>query len=115
MLAGKVTLGETAGFLGRCPVLLTNDTGPMHMAAALAVPVVAVFGPTNPAKFGPFTSLATVLRHEAPCPHCGEPCIHSVSVDEVVAAGWEQYRGQPVPAHAQPRADRADGVTADRS
>lgn len=88
--AGKTTLGETAALLERCRLLVTGDTGPMHMAVALAVPVVGLFGPTDPAKFRPFSTSSRVLRHEAPCSDCAErrrlPCLHTITPDEVVEA-----------------------------
>ena len=58
------------------------DTAPMHMAAAVGVPVVALFGPTNPVNWGPWTPLAQVLQH--PCP-CNET--------KTVACDWNQLRG----------------------
>lgn len=93
--AGKASLGDTAALLERCRLLVTGDTGPMHMAVALAVPVVSLFGPTNPVKFGPFTSLATVLRHPEGCPDCLTPCIHTISVDETVEAAVQLYSAPP--------------------
>jgi lipopolysaccharide heptosyltransferase II len=86
--AGRTTLTDTAGLLERCDLLVTGDTGPMHMAVALGVPVVALFGPTNPVKFGPFTGHPNkaVLRHAEPCPKCRQPCLHTITVEECVAA-----------------------------
>jgi lipopolysaccharide heptosyltransferase II len=88
--AGRAALGETAALLERCRLVVTGDTGPMHMAVALAVPVVALFGPTDPAKFRPFTSSSRVLRHESACPDCAErrplPCLHTITAEEVAEA-----------------------------
>lgn len=95
VVAGHTTLSETAALLERCRFLITGDTGPMHMAVALAVPVVALFGPTNPVKFGPFTSLKTVLRHPEPCPACSAPCLHTISVEECVEAALKLYQAPP--------------------
>jgi heptosyltransferase-2 len=100
VVAGKTSLGEAAALLERCRLLLTNDTGPMHMAAALAVPVVAIWGPTSTMKFRPWSSLSTIVRCEHPCPHCEQPCVHAVTVDQVVAAALEQDAGRA----ATPRA-----------
>jgi lipopolysaccharide heptosyltransferase II len=99
-LAGRVSLGETAALLARCRLLVTNDTGPMHMAAALAVPVVAVFGPTSPVKFGPYSALSTVVRQEQPCEQCSRPCLHTVSVEQVLASAHAQEAALPTPAPA---------------
>lgn len=94
---GQLSLGETAAMLERCRFMITGDTGPMHMAVALAVPVVALFGPTSPVKFGPFTSLRTVLKHEQPCPTCNAPCLHSITADECVEAALKLYTAPPAP------------------
>jgi ADP-heptose:LPS heptosyltransferase len=53
-----------------CELMVTNDTGPMHVAAALGVPVVALFGPTDPRFTGPYDQLENVLRIELPCAPC---------------------------------------------
>jgi hypothetical protein len=47
---------------------------------------VALFGPSNPLKFGPFTRLKEVLRHEMPCSECTQPCMHTVTAEECVVA-----------------------------
>ncbi len=96
VVAGRATLGDTAALLERCRFLVTGDTGPMHMAVALAVPVVALFGPTSPIKFGPFTSLREVLRHDQPCELCPRPCLHTITVDECVEAALRLYTSPPV-------------------
>jgi heptosyltransferase-2 len=79
--------------LSQLQLLITNDSGLMHAAAALSVPVVAVFGSTEPESTGPFTSRATVIRHPWPCSPCfkrtcevGYACLRDIGVDEVVAA-----------------------------
>ena len=99
-------LGDTAALLERCNLLVTGDTGPMHMAVALALPVVALFGPTDPAKFRPFSSASVVLRHEKPCASCAAgpatksnprpsrwPCIHTITAADVTAAALSLYQG----------------------
>jgi ADP-heptose:LPS heptosyltransferase len=53
--------------------MVTNDTGPMHVAAALGKPLVALFGPTDPRRTGPYGHLANVLRIDLPC----SPCLRS--------------------------------------
>ena len=57
----------------RCDLLITNDTGPMHVAAALGKPLVALFGPTEPRRTGPYGQLENVLRLNLPC----SPCLSS--------------------------------------
>lgn len=69
-LTGKTTLAELMAMLRTCAALLTNDTGTMHLASWLGVPVVAVFGSTEPALTGPRGLANTVLRHHVPCSPC---------------------------------------------
>jgi ADP-heptose:LPS heptosyltransferase len=69
-LAGKTTLTESAALIARAAVCVTNDSGPMHLAAALGRPVVAVFGPTDPVWVGPYGSPDTVVRAGVPCSPC---------------------------------------------
>ena len=95
VIAGRASLGDTAAYLERCQLLVTGDTGPMHMAVALAVPVVAMFGPTNPNKWGPFTKLRSVVRHEEPCPVCSTPCLHTIHSDECAEAALKLFSAPP--------------------
>ena len=53
--------------------MVTNDTGPMHVAAALGKPIVALFGPTEPRRTGPYGHLEQVLQLELPCVPCLKP------------------------------------------
>lgn len=72
-LAGRTTLSQLCAALSACRGLVTNDTGPMHLAAALGVPVVAVFGSTSPELTGPGLpgdSRHTIVRAPAPCAPC---------------------------------------------
>jgi heptosyltransferase-2 len=96
-LVGRTNLRQALGVLSQLNLLVTNDSGLMHAAAALSVPLVALFGSTDPGATGPFTSRAMVLRHPWPCSPClqrtcdiGYPCLHAISVAEVMAAarGW---------------------------
>jgi heptosyltransferase-2 len=67
---GRTTLRELAALLGRARLVVINDTGPMHIANALGVPVVAVFGPTDPAATGPLRTPAAVLKKDVACWPC---------------------------------------------
>lgn len=81
-LTGATSLPETVEWLRLCEVTVTNDTGPMHIAAALGKPVVALFGPTEPRRTGPYGQLAGVLRVELPCAPCLKSrCHHSVEME----------------------------------
>jgi lipopolysaccharide heptosyltransferase II len=92
-LIGKTTLTELIAELSRCRVLLTNDTGTMHLAAFLGVPTVSIFGSTEPALTGPMGSGHRVLRHHIACSPCflrecplDFRCMKAVEPDEVVEA-----------------------------
>jgi heptosyltransferase-2 len=94
-LAGKTSLRELMALLKLCHVLLTNDTGPMHVAAAVGTPVVVPFGSTSPELTGP--GLPGDLRHRllksaAPCSPCflracpiDFRCMNGIHVERVVA------------------------------
>jgi lipopolysaccharide heptosyltransferase II len=88
---GHTTLGELIDELRRCRLLLTNDTGTMHLAALLGVPVVAIFGSTEPRLTGPLGNGHILLRHHVECSPCflrecpiDFRCMKAVSVQEVV-------------------------------
>ena len=65
--------GTGKGWLRKCRLVVTNDTGPMHMAAALRKPVICIYGPTNPARTGAYGQQAGALRVPLPC----SPCLSS--------------------------------------
>jgi lipopolysaccharide heptosyltransferase II len=70
-LCGLTSLPEMVEWLRLCDLMITNDTGPMHVAAALNKPIVALFGPTEPRRTGPYGHLPDVLRiKELPCSPC---------------------------------------------
>jgi ADP-heptose:LPS heptosyltransferase len=67
---GDADLVSTAALLQQCDVLVTGDTGPMHLASAVGTPVVAVFGPSDPARYGPRGRRDRVVRVDLPCAPC---------------------------------------------
>lgn len=69
-LCGRTTLAEMVEWVRRCRLMVTNDTGPMHVAAALGKPMVAIFGPTEPRRTGPHGRLADTVRIHLPCAPC---------------------------------------------
>jgi heptosyltransferase-2 len=90
---GQTTLDQLIDELRRCRLLLTNDTGTMHLAALLGVPVVAIFGSTEPRLTGPLGDGHTILRHHVECSPCflrecpiDFRCMKAVSADEVAGA-----------------------------
>lgn len=93
-LVGRVSLLEFAAILKRCVLFIGNDNGAMHMAAALGVPVVGLFGPSDPAEWGPRGGRAMVLYKHLDCRACFHPtcrrgeenCMKQISVEEVCAA-----------------------------
>ncbi len=93
---GKTSLGELMQELKQCDLLLTNDTGTMHLAAWLEVPIVAVFGSTDPVATGPLSTRVRIVRHQVECNPCflrecplDLRCLRAVSADEVAQAALE--------------------------
>src|SRR2546427_1707127 len=94
VLAGRTTLLQLAALLKRCAMFIGNDNGPMHIAAAMGTPVVALFGPSDPAIWGPRAERAEVLYKGLDCRRCFHPtcdrgeksCMNQISVEEVLAA-----------------------------
>ncbi len=76
--AGRTALPELIELLRRCGLLVTNDTGPMHLAAALRKPIVSLFGPTSPKQTGPYGQESFALRHPLPCAPCMKSRCHWV-------------------------------------
>ncbi len=75
-LAGATSLWEMIEWVRRSDVVVTNDTGPMHVAAALGRPVVAIFGPTEPRRTGPYGQIDRVLTAGLPCAPCMTSTCH---------------------------------------
>ena len=109
---GKTTMNELIAELGECALLLTNDTGTMHLATMLGVPVVAIFGSTEPCLTGPLGNAHDVIRHQVECSPCflrecpiDFRCMKAVTVDEVVqsVSSFLKMRDRPLdverPAH----------------
>jgi len=93
VLSGRTNIRELMAATKRCTILLTNDTGPMHMAAAFAVPVVAVFGPTDWKTTAPYGQEASIVRQPVDCAPCllrecpiDHRCMTGVTVDMVYEA-----------------------------
>ncbi|RJX33159.1 MAG: lipopolysaccharide heptosyltransferase II [Desulfarculus sp.] len=93
-LAGATSLGQALALLARLGLLLTNDSGLMHAAAALGAPTVAVFGSTNPQTTAPLGPWVALLRAEVECSPCLQPecsrgdlvCFTAIEPEEVAAA-----------------------------
>jgi len=103
-LVGKTSIEELAALIQRAEVMVSGDSGPLHMAVALGTPVVAAYGPTDPAVHGPYHPRVAVRLHrraDLPCSPCytmaataecplGEPiCMRLVTVQSMVASAIE--------------------------
>jgi heptosyltransferase-1 len=91
------SLTELISLTRRARLFIGGDTGPMHLAAALGIPVVAIFGPTNPARNGPFGTRSMVLRSPASSTTYSrrapaDPGMLDISSEEVVAAARKLLR-----------------------
>jgi ADP-heptose:LPS heptosyltransferase len=102
-LSGKLTLNQLSYIISRFDLLITNDSGPMHIAAAVMTPLVAIFGPENPASFSPYMPqyLFRIVYKEVSCrpckkKHCDDPiCIGSIKPDEVTGICLEMLGANP--------------------
>ncbi len=89
-LSGRTTLGQLASLLERSDLLITNDSAPLHLAGAVDTKVLAIFGPTDPAAYGPTGRHDRIARKKLHCSPCGKAqcrfhheCMRSLDVDEV--------------------------------
>ncbi len=93
-LAGKTDLSEAMALIRECALFITNDSGLMHVASALNVPLVAVFGSTDPETTGPWGYRGSLLKATMRCSPCLEPvcpkghtaCMAQISIDAVFEA-----------------------------
>lgn len=101
-VAGKLNLRETAYLLGELDLLVSNDTGPMHMAFAMSTPTVALFGPTDPVFCGPYgVENARVIQAKGLCSDCigknceKQMCMNSIKVEEVMESVRALFANNP--------------------
>jgi len=92
MLTGKTDLAQVVAILSLVDLLVTNDTGPAHIASALGRPTLVVFGPTNPLTTRPLSPTAEIVRHPPDCAPCmlrdcpiDHRCMTAITPDEVFA------------------------------
>ena len=98
---GKLPLKKTAGLIADADVLVACDTGPLHVAAALGTPCVALFGATDPRRTGPYGARHRVVTHPVACSPCrrrtcnvaGHPCMRDLSPELVLAAVRDALEG----------------------
>ncbi|MFO7870713.1 MAG: glycosyltransferase family 9 protein [Kiritimatiellia bacterium] len=96
-LCGKTSLCELGGILKEMDLLIANDSGPVHMSAAVGTPVLAVFGPTDPRRTGPYGKGHRVITGDTVCRPCFKrrcskarlQCMESITAEEVSATAGE--------------------------
>ena len=98
-MAGKTSIRELMALIKRCNFFITNDSGPMHMAAAFGVPLVAIFGPTDHGGTSPFTDNAAIVRKNVDCAPCklrqcptDHRCMTEVTADDVLNVALRLYQ-----------------------
>ncbi len=99
IVAGETSLGQSMALLERCRLVITNDSGSMHVASALALPVIAVFGSTDYHATGPLGPYAMAVQHRVACNPCGQRvcpidfrCMEGVTVAMVYRASLEMVK-----------------------
>jgi heptosyltransferase-1 len=103
-LAGRTRWGQLMALLEQARMVVSNDSGPMHVAAALGRPLVAVLGPTHPGRTGPYCLPEGVVRRDLPCSPCylrmlascahGHACMRDLPVESVLKAAGRALCGQ---------------------
>jgi len=90
LAVGETSLEELIALISMCSLFITNDSGPMHIAAAIGIPVVAIFGSTDPVTTAPYGNQHTVIRHQVSCAPClrrvcpkDHQCMELVTTEEV--------------------------------
>ena len=102
ILAGLTTLGQLMGLIKECKLLVTNDSGPMHLGAALGVPQVAIFGSTSEEATGPLSARARVVKHPVECSPCflrecpiDFRCMTRITAEDVFSVAEEMLAPRP--------------------
>ncbi|PRX35699.1 heptosyltransferase-2/heptosyltransferase-3 [Orenia metallireducens] len=91
---GKTTLKELAALAARCNLFISGDTGPVHVAAAVGIPTIALFGPSDEQKYRPYGEKHKVIENGIDCRPCGHhhcplehhKCLEEISADDVLRA-----------------------------
>lgn len=90
--AGKTTLKELAALLDRCDLVISNDSGPVHVAAAVGTPTITIFGPSDDVKYRPLGEKHKIVKTRIDCRPCGEHqcplehhnCMRDISIDDII-------------------------------
>jgi heptosyltransferase-3 len=100
LIPPATSLTQLGALLARCSLMITNDSGPMHIGAAVGTPILGIYGPTNPILQGPYGPRHAVVRKESlrclgcnytECP-IGHPCMRELDVDDVMLAVRQTVR-----------------------
>jgi len=91
-IAGKTTIPQLASMLKKCKLFVGNDSGPMHLAAAVGSPTIGLYGPGDPTRFGPVGDKCKTIRKKLDCPPCSdntcrfgeEGCMSKIQVADVI-------------------------------
>ncbi|MGH7273140.1 MAG: lipopolysaccharide heptosyltransferase II, partial [Nitrospiria bacterium] len=101
VLSGCLSVRELMATIRQCALFITNDSGPMHIAAAFEIPLVAIFGPTDPEMTSPLGNRSLLLRKQVECSPCllrecpiDHRCMTRVTVEEVFEAAEQQIKAQ---------------------
>jgi heptosyltransferase-2 len=107
VLTGETDLAETIAVLSVADLLVTNDTGPAHISAALERPTLVIFGPTNPKTTRPFSPTASIIRHPPDCAPCmlrdcpiDHRCMTAITPEEVFLRAVEMLAHEHCETHA---------------
>lgn len=99
-MVGQTSVRQMMALLAHSRLLVTNDSGPMHVASAFAIPIVAVFGPTDHTTTCPASSNVKIVRKQTDCAPCmlrqcptDHRCMTAISADDVIAAACELLDG----------------------
>jgi len=102
VLTGKTDLARAVAVLNEVDLLVTNDTGPAHVAAALQRPTLVIFGPTNPLTTRPLSGVAEIVRNPPDCAPCmlrdcpiDHRCMTAISPEDIFARALQALRPQP--------------------
>jgi heptosyltransferase-2 len=108
-LTGRTTLAQAIGLIARCRLFISNDSGLMHVAAALGVPLMAVFGSTDPLRTGPLNKNSRVFHKSLPCAPCLKPecpedreCMARITVEEVFEEAKEMWNSNDASRRQKP-------------
>ncbi len=91
-IAGETNVSQLASILLKCDILIGNDSGPMHLAAAVGIQTIGLFGPGDPERFGPVGEMCFIIRKKPDCPPCSgkvckfgsEGCMSKIHVADVI-------------------------------